>query len=176
MRTLYLLRHAKSAWDQADLNDHDRVLNDRGRRSAPVIGRFLKKQGAELDLALCSSASRARETWGLVADELAVAPPVLIEERLYLCGIDNMVFRLRELDEKLASVILIAHNPDLQILTVSLSADRGSQAAGRVRHKYPTAGLARLELDIADWSDIRPDCGRLVYFETPKRLAYQAEF
>ncbi len=175
MRTLFLLRHAKSAWDQPELSDHDRILNDRGRWSAPVIGRFLQEQAVQLDLALCSSALRARQTWDLVSKELAAPPPVSVEQRLYLCGVENMAMRLRELEAAQKTVILIAHNPDLQILTVSLTADRGSPMAARARHKFPTAGLARLDLNIDSWADLQPDCGNLVSFESPKRLAYQPD-
>jgi phosphohistidine phosphatase len=170
MRTLYLLRHAKSAWGEDDLNDHDRVLNERGRQTAPIIGQFLKRKNAAIDLALCSSAARAQETWDLVAQELPKPPPVQVDERLYLCGVENMVMRLREVSDDVQSLIVVAHNPDMQILTISLSADRGSQAAGRARHKFPTAGLACFELDIDHWPDLRPDCGELLYFESPKRL------
>jgi len=170
MRTLYLLRHAKSAWGEDDLNDHDRVLNERGREAAPVIGRFLKRKTATIDLAICSSAARAQETWSLVSKELPFQPPVEVDERLYLCGVESMVMRLREVSDDVQSLIIIAHNPDMQILTISLSADRASQAAGRARHKFPTAGLAGFELDIDHWQDLRPDCGELVFFESPKRL------
>ncbi len=175
MRTLYILRHAKSAWDQPELSDHDRVLNGRGRWAAPVMGQYLARQGEQIDLALCSSAARARETWDLVAKELPSPPRVEVDERLYLCGLDNMAMRLRELPDEVRSVIVVAHNPDLQILTVALSRDRGSEATARARHKFPTAGLAKLELDIEDWADLQPECGTLIYFESPKRLAYQEE-
>ena len=176
MKQLYLFRHAKSAWDDPDVGDHDRVLTPRGRWAAGVMGRYLEDQGVRLDLALCSSAARARETWDLATAEMTQPPQLLVEEGLYLCGVESMAMRLRSLDETVKSVIVIAHNPDLQIMTVNLAHDQGSQAAARARHKFPTAGLARLDLEIAEWPDLRPDCGLLALFETPKRLAYEADF
>ena len=161
--------------EDAGESDHERRLNVRGRETAPIIGRYLEAWSGGLDLALSSSAARARETWELIAPELAQAPPLIVDERLYLCGFEAVSLRLQELDDDIHSVIVIAHNPDLQILTVTLSSDRGSEATGRARQKFPTAGLARLDLAIDSWPDLRPACGQLTWFETPKRLALRPE-
>ena len=86
MPVLYLLRHAKSTWENPDLSDHDRPLNERGRNAAPLIGKWLRDNAPALDLALVSSATRALETWKLVAAELKTRPAVTIDRSFYLAG------------------------------------------------------------------------------------------
>ena len=86
MLRLFLFRHAKSSWTDPDVDDHDRPLNPRGRKAAPLIGRFMRARKLVPDLVLCSPARRARETWKLAAEELGVAPRLLMEDALYDFG------------------------------------------------------------------------------------------
>src|ERR1044071_581082 len=104
MRRLYLLRHAKSSWDDESLADHDRPLSGRGRRAADAIGRHLRAEGIEPELVLCSSAARARETLariGLTGD---------VERDLYGASATELLARVRELPRSLESVLMIGHN------------------------------------------------------------------
>ncbi|HYE50794.1 MAG TPA: histidine phosphatase family protein [Azospirillaceae bacterium] len=173
MKTLYLLRHAKSAWADPGLADHDRPLAPRGRQAAASMADYIGKRPGgppPLDLVLCSTARRARETLAAVLPAWAPRPPVLEEDGLYLCGADALLRRLRSLADGIDAVLLIAHNPDLQELTLSLARGGAEGLMAQARAKYPTGALARLELDVADWGRLRPGDGRLMEFVLPRNL------
>jgi phosphohistidine phosphatase len=121
-RTLVLLRHAKSDWSGGE-PDLLRPLAARGRRQAPETGRWLASHLDGLDLAVVSPATRARETWDLVAAELATVPPVRIEERAYAADEEDLLGLVRALDPDLAAVVLVAHNPGLEDLASLLAAE-----------------------------------------------------
>lgn len=165
MPTLLLLRHAKSAWDDPDLADHERPLNARGRRAAPAMGRRVRAEGLAPDLVLCSSARRAQETWELAGREVAVRPKVLVERGLYLCGADVLLARLRKLGVE-NCVLLVAHNPDLHELAGALAGSGPPEALRALRTKLPTGGLAALAIE--GWRTLGPRAGRLLFFATPR--------
>ncbi|MGH3910295.1 MAG: SixA phosphatase family protein [Pseudonocardiaceae bacterium] len=118
-RTLILLRHAKSAWPQ-DIADLQRPLAGRGRRDAPAVGRWLRQQAPTIDLAVCSPAVRARQTWELAAAQLDDEPPVRYDERLYGASLydtsatEVFLAVTRELPAHASAVLLIGHNPSLE--------------------------------------------------------------
>jgi phosphohistidine phosphatase len=163
--TLLLLRHAKSGWDDPELSDHERPLNERGRRAAPAMGRRLRAAGLEPDLVLCSSAQRARETWALVAPQLAGRPKVLFEDGLYLCGGDALLARLRRLNREQA-VLAVAHNPDLHELAAALAGGGPPAELRALATKFPTGALAALEFPA--WRELAPGAARLILFATPR--------
>ena len=165
MPTLLLLRHAKSAWDDPALPDHDRPLNERGRRAAPAMGRRIQAAGFRPDLVLCSSARRAQDTWSLVAQELEAKPRVAVERELYLCGANALLARLRRLRAE-DCVLLVAHNPDLHELAVGLAADGPPAALRALIAKLPTGGLVALSVE--GWRALAPDSARLLLFATPR--------
>ena len=165
MPTLLLLRHAKSAWSDPALPDHDRPLNERGRRAAPAMGRRIRAENFQPDLALCSSARRAQETWRLVAPELGSAPSLLVERGLYLCGPDALLARLRRLGSE-RCVLLVAHNPDLHDLALELAGEGVPAVLRALAAKLPTGGLVALELD--SWRELAPGAARLILFATPR--------
>lgn len=150
MHTLHLLRHAKSSWKE-DLDDHDRPLSRRGRETARHLGRLLPAATGRLDLVVCSTARRARETLDLVLSGYAPAPKCLIEDGLYLASAARLLARLKRLDDADDNVLVIGHNPGLHELAVAL-ADAGSPA-GRalVLGKFPTAARASLAI-AAPWA------------------------
>jgi phosphohistidine phosphatase len=154
MARLYLLRHAKSSWKDASLDDHDRPLAPRGRKAAKAIGRYMRDQGIEPELVLCSTARRARQTLE------RLGPPGLdarIEPELYGAGADALLARLRGVPDAVASVLLIGHNPGMQQLAFNLAG---------LDDKFPTAALATFEVD--GWS--RLGRAELVDYVRPRDL------
>ena len=162
-KKLYLLRHAKSSWDDADLDDHERPLNARGREAAGRIGRHLRDEGIVAELVLCSSAARARETLELLL--LDPSAEVLVEHALYGAGVEEMVARLRRIDAAVASVLLIGHNPDIEALAQTLTVEEELTPA------FPTGALAAIRVPVASWADLRPGIAKLTSFVTPRELA-----
>ena len=113
MRRLVVLRHAKSAWPEG-VPDYRRPLADRGRRDAAAVGRWLAAEVGPIDVALVSPATRTRQTWDIVAAELAGASTVVHDEQLYGEGPDSVLAVLGTLPESAETVLLIGHNPDLE--------------------------------------------------------------
>ena len=122
MRTLILLRHGKSDWSGGEPDDL-RPLARRGRRQVPEVGRWLAESIGDIDLAVVSPAERARETWRLAAAELAVPPPVRVEDRVYAGSAGSLLAVVRELPDAVATVVLVGHNPGVEDLLASLTGD-----------------------------------------------------
>jgi phosphohistidine phosphatase len=164
VRTLYLLRHAKSSWDQPELPDSERPLAPRGVRDAKRVAKHLRRLGVTPQLVLCSSAVRTRATLELLRPALA-AVAIHIEDGLYGAASEALLGRLRTLPEETASVLLIGHNPglqDLALILVSGEADRE-----RLAEAFPTAALATLA--VPTWR-LSPGDAELVDFVVPKQL------
>ena len=119
-RRLIALRHAKSDWPDG-VADHDRPLAARGRREAALAGRWLREHASDLELVVCSSAKRARQTWKHVARQLDAPPELRIDERLYAASDRQLVEVVRELPEDLPAVLLIGHNPGLEDVVAHLT-------------------------------------------------------
>lgn len=170
MATLLLLRHAKSAWGRHDLDDHDRPLDERGERAALVMGEYIRQQGLEPEVVLCSSARRAQETWARAQGCFTSEPEVSVEPPLYLCGWHALLSRLQQLDGSVSSAMLIAHNPDMQELALNLTGDAEAAALSALSSKYPTAGLAVLTYDGTDWTKLQRGSAKLDRFVAPKQL------
>ena len=167
MKTLGLLRHAKSDWDDAGLRDFDRGLNDRGRRGAALIGRHIAEQGIVWDRVIASPAERVKRT--LEASGLPLAPH--FDERAYLADAATLMELLRDVGGDPASVLLVGHNPGLHELLFRLvDPDRETQLFARAAEKFPTASFAVLELAIDTWAQIAPGCGTLAHFARPRDL------
>ena len=165
MKTLGLLRHAKSDWSDADKRDFDRGLNARGRRGAALMGKHIREHGARWDRLIASPAERVRRT----LDSAALEVPVAWDERLYLASTDTIFDLLREADGD--AVLLAGHNPGLGDMILELVApSRENAAFDAAKVKFPTAAYAVLELAIEDWADIRPECGVLAHFKRPRDL------
>lgn len=163
---LVLLRHAKSNWPE-DVADHERPLAKRGRRDAPVVGRWLSTSGYVPDAVLCSTALRARETWELVSAELPpdASPTVRYESRVYEASVLGLLMLVRELDPAWRTVIIVGHNPGLAELTVGLVDPDTEQ----VPHAFPTAAVAVLGLP-GSWAEAAPGESHLLAFTTPSEL------
>src|ERR1700761_5287673 len=144
-RRLLLLRHAKSAWP--DVPDSERPLNDRGRRDAPAMGRWLVSSGYRPDLVLCSTASRTRETWDLLAPGLGTDPPVRFEQRIYEASALSLLHLLRESGNGYRTVMLIGPTPgaaDRAMGGPQMPAGPAGEPLERAREKFPTAAVAVL--------------------------------
>jgi phosphohistidine phosphatase len=170
MKTIWLMRHAKSSWKDSSLPDHERPLAPRGRRAAATMGRHLAEGGIRPALVLCSSALRARETLELLEPALADVA-VWTEDGLYGASGADLLRRLRQLPETAPSVLLIGHNPGLQGIAVGLAGGGDPVALGRLRAKLPTAGLATLSASVRRWKDLEREGAELTAFVVPRELA-----
>lgn len=162
MKTLLILRHAKSGKKDTDMPDHDRPLKERGRRDAPRMGQVLLAQRLTPHLILSSTATRARRTAELVAEACDYAGDPVLTPEFYCATPDAYIERLRELDDRYAHVLVVGHNPGLELLLEQLTGES---------HRLPTAGLAQVHLPIASWQDLAPSVeGNLVHLWRPKEL------
>jgi phosphohistidine phosphatase len=163
-RRLMLLRHAKSDWP--DVPDRDRPLAKRGRRDAPVIGRWLSDHGYLPDTVICSAARRTRQTWELVAPELGGSPSVTFERRAYAASAMTLLYLVRELSATSRAVLLIGHNPGVADLATSLAQPADHDDAPI---RFPTAAVAILDVS-GDWADLSPGQARLLDYTIPADL------
>jgi phosphohistidine phosphatase len=171
MLTLSLFRHAKSSWDNQDLEDFDRPLNDRGKAAAPRMGKFMAKEGIVPDLILCSPAVRARQTLELALPHFRPEPTVNYEDDLYLTASTTLLKRIRKLEAKVHHAMIVGHDPGMHRLAVELAGSGEPELLQALTRKFPTAGLAVIQFDVNAWSKVKPGAGRLRLFMTPKRLA-----
>ncbi|HJU92200.1 MAG TPA: histidine phosphatase family protein [Pyrinomonadaceae bacterium] len=161
MRTLYLLRHAKSSWKDATLPDYDRPLKDRGRKAAKRIGKYIAAEKLNNPLVVCSPAVRARETAEIVLKHAHLPVEVRYEERIYEASLRDLVQVVSEIPDDKPLVILIGHNPGFEELLAYLTGE------GR---RMPTCALAKIKFEVESWKDIKEDQGALDWFVTPKEL------
>ncbi len=174
MRRVSLYRHAKSSWDDPTLEDFDRGLSKRGQNSAPAMGEFIRAEGLTPDFVLCSPAQRTRDTFDLTfgADD---APELRFDERLYHASSATMLDLLRHLPPEIAHVMILGHNPGLHALALDLFSHGDSDAVEAICRKFPTCGLAVIDIELADWRALGVGEGYLSLFMTPKLLPERAE-
>jgi phosphohistidine phosphatase len=164
MKTLYLIRHAKSSWDYPDLEDFERPLSKRGRKSALLMGTILKKLNAAPDLVLSSPANRAAMTARMIAD--AIHYPldrIQYTETIYLSDETVLIQVIQNMNDSVKRAMLIGHNPGLTGLANTI--------ADEPINDIPTGGVCCMDLDIASWEEIREHGGKLRFFEFPKKHA-----
>ena len=146
MKTLFLVRHAKSSRDDPSLPDRERPLDDRGKRDAPKMGKRLAKRDAKPDLLVSSPALRALTTAHLIADEMGYKRnDIVVDDRLYASSPDNLLAVIRALDNKLDRVMLVGHNPEFSDLAHRLSSEIVDM---------PTSAVAEYHFDTKAWTDI----------------------
>ncbi len=167
MRTLYLLRHAKSSWDDQTLPDRMRPLAPRGRRDAKRIAEHVLELGIAPELVVCSTAERTRETLELVRPSLGTAT-VSLEDELYAASADELLERLHAVPDAVTSAMLIGHNPGLQDLALFLAS--AGPDLQRLEAKFPTAALATLALPETSWSILSRADAELTAYVVPKQL------
>ena len=172
MKTLLLLRHAKSSWDDPSLADFDRPLAERGEKAAPVMADYLGKKGLRPDLVLLSPAARARQTWALVARKLGGTIEVKELRGLYLGPPSRLLDAVRRAPDRAARVMLIGHNPGMEHLAMVLAGPASKRKAlAKLHAKFPTAALAEIEFEAESWKDLARGSGRLNRLVWPKDLA-----
>ena len=172
MKTLLLWRHAKSAWSDPRLDDHDRPLNGRGARAAKAVADRIARQGPRPDLILCSTAMRTRQTLAPLLKRLdGPAPPISLENGLYLASEDALLARLQAVADDVSTVLLIGHNDGIGQLAANLAGDGPTDALAALRAKYPTGALAVLHAPDDSWADLRPGSAKLLEFVRPRDLA-----
>ncbi len=164
-RRLYLLRHAKSSWDDPALADHDRPLAARGRRAGELLAEHFSGAAVAPQLVLCSTSARTRETLALL--ELAGEPVVVYERAIYAAPARVLLERLRAIRDDIDSAMLVGHSSGIEDLALLLA--RGGESLGRLREKFPTGALASLEFG-GSWRDLDARSARLVEFVTPRAL------
>jgi phosphohistidine phosphatase len=161
MRTLYLLRHAKSSWKDVTLPDFDRPLKDRGRKAAKRIGQYLTRAKLSDPLVICSPAARTRETAEIVLKHANLRTEVSYEDRIYEASLRALVLIVSEIPDDKQVAIMIGHNPGFEELLAYLTGEG---------HRMPTAALAKIKFDVGSWKEIKEDQGALESFVTPREL------
>jgi len=156
-RRLVVLRHAKSSWPTG-VADHERPLAGRGRRAAPLAGRWLAEHVDRIDLVVCSSAVRARQTWTRAGAELGRAPELRIDERVYAASGRTLLALARELPDEARTVLLVGHNPGLEELVENLT---GAPCG------LKTSSIAVLS-GRGDWPAVTANWARLEAVQTPR--------
>ncbi|MBX6426884.1 MAG: histidine phosphatase family protein [Variibacter sp.] len=175
MRRLLLLRHAKSDWAVGGQRDIDRVLAERGRTAAPVMGHYLARHALRPDKIVVSSARRARETCDLIVPAFDRPPPVAVEARVYEAPAKALLEVVRETPPEVHTLLMIGHNPGIQELASLLMATGDIHARQSLLEKFPTAALAVLDFPVDHWSEVQPHTGRLDRFITPRALSAETE-
>jgi phosphohistidine phosphatase len=161
MKTLLLLRHAKSDWAQPGLADFSRPLNKRGIKAAPLMGRFARKRHLRPDLVLSSPAERARQTATRFIEAIGLPLDLRFDERIYEANWARLLEIIQQLDETSTTVLMVGHNPGMEDLLLNLS--------GVNRH-MATAAFARIDLKVENWASVVPGCGQLEWLVKPKEL------
>ena len=159
MKTLLLLRHAKSSWKDTNVKDFDRPLNQRGLKAAPGIGRLMRKRELEPKLVLSSPAERARQTTQLVIDAAGMKTELRYDERIYEATGARLFEIVTQIEDDADMALLVGHNPGLEELLGMLTGEARS---------LPTAALVCIELEIEKWVKLREGGGRLAWLMKPK--------
>lgn len=161
MKTLYLLRHAKSSWKNETLLDIERPLNKRGRKAAETIGAFLKKKKIVPDLVLCSTAVRARQTTEIVLDVAKLSPDIHFEDGIYEADPTRLLELVRQIEKSKKAVLLVGHNPGLEEFLEFLTGKS---------ERMSTATLAKIVLRVTNWANVNAQKGTMEWLQKPKAL------
>jgi phosphohistidine phosphatase len=169
-KQLFILRHAKSSWDDQRVSDHDRPLAPRGRRAVTVLHEYVRSRAIEPSLVLCSTSRRTVET----LEGVAPTGRALIESELYGASAGSLLDRIRQIEPETPSAMVIGHNPGMQMLVLRLAAHSGGPLDedcdfATVQRKFPTGALATIKFE-CEWRDLAAGSGRLTGLVRPKDL------
>jgi len=166
MKTLYLVRHAKSSWTDSSLADHERPLNKRGQRDAPAMGQRLAGRKIKIDTIWSSTALRAVQTAELLAPPLKVSRKLIEQhDRLYTSSIEDLFSEITTCSDKIKALLVIGHNPVITEFTDLLIDHNHASDITQI----PTCGIVALEFQCPSWQQIEYDSGRLLFFDYPKK-------
>lgn len=175
MLRLMLLRHAKSDWTADAPSDFERPLNGRGRAAAPIVGAHMRRHGLEPDRILCSPALRTRQTLDLILPHVGAAAPLNMPPALYDDGDLDYLEVIRALGGDARCLLVVGHNPATQETALELSGRGEERLLHTIAGKYPTAGLAVIDIDIDDWRSLKRGDGHLVAVALPRHLNEASE-
>lgn len=178
MLRLWLLRHAKSAWDDPSLDDFARPLAPRGKKACRALARHMGERAIYPDMVLCSPAVRTRQTWERLEKRLSGgAPPKVpgeprarFDTKLYLAESPTLLSLVRAVPAAVRELLVIGHNPGLEDFAQALTGTSAGDALERLKEKYPTGGLAELTFSVKNWSQISEKNGFLASFVIPAQL------
>jgi phosphohistidine phosphatase len=162
MKTLTLIRHAKSSWLDMSIDDFDRPLNKRGEKDGPFMNKWLKKHAIQPELILCSPANRARLTLDAFSYLSNHAKETMLIDDIYESSMMTLISVIQDIPDSIDHAALIGHNPGLSDLAHYLSRDDFERLV--------TSAVMILELDISHWNDIAPHCGSILTHVWPKLL------
>ena len=165
MKTLLVIRHAKSDWSDSDLSDHDRPLNKRGEHDAPIMGNHLRALGIKPDAILSSTANRALSTAVTIAGQLDFPATKIIESRdWYLASAKKWLSAVQSIDESASTALIFGHNPGMHEFSETI-------VAGRAKiDQFPTLAVAHLTIDVEYWGNVEWGSAKLVDHFYPKKL------
>ena len=161
MLTLYLLRHAKSSWNDASQRDFERPLSDRGREACALIGEFIEEKGIEFDLVLVSTAVRTRETIDLVKQRAKLRSEVRYDDRIYEATVSQLLEVISQVENYRENVLLVGHNPGMEELLTLLTG---------VHLRVTTANFAKIKIQATRWSDSLANTGTLDWIIRAKEI------
>lgn len=161
MKTLILMRHAKSSWADTDLADFDRPLNQRGLAAAPFMGKIIRHRGINPEAIISSPAKRAKDTATLVKEAAEFEAELKFEEKIYEASPLALMYVTAGIDESVETAMLVGHNPGMEGFVKALTQ--------RVE-SMPTAAVAKITLNIENWYDVSANCGDLEEILRPKEL------
>jgi len=161
MLTLYLLRHAKSSWDDASQPDFERPLSNRGREACATVGEFIHEKGIDFDLVLVSTAVRTRETIELIKERATFRGEVRYDERIYEATVSQLLEIISQVDNDRENVLLVGHNPGVEALLALLTGEQQS---------VTTANFAKIKLNTTKWSTNLAGKGTLEWIVRPKEI------
>lgn len=162
MKRLYLVRHAKSSWKHPDLSDFDRPLNKRGKRDAPLMGEYLKKNHVTPELIISSPAKRALKTAKIIAKKIGFSSKnIVTDQSIYLADVPTLLTTIRQMEDSLKTVMLFGHNPGLTLLANYLT--------GQQIENIPTCGIFCVDFGVNSWREVEAGGGSVVFFHYPKK-------
>ena len=170
MLELYVMRHAKSSWDDLNLSDHERPLNTRGKKAAKKICEFFVKRKISFDLIVLSTSTRTKKTLKILQKKIDKPKKIIISKNLYLANENDIVLKIKEINENYKKVLLINHEPAITNLVNYLVKNKKNNLFKLINYKFPTAAFAKIVFDFNKWSLINSNTGILKNFIRPKDI------
>ena len=169
MRELYVMRHAKSSWEDPNLSDFERPLNKRGIKSAKIISEFFVKKKYSFDYVLLSSSKRTKKTLNLILKKINKPKKIKSSSKLYLVNENEIIANIKNIHKKFKKVLIINHEPALKNLVIKLTKNKDNSNFKLLNYKFPTCAFAKIVFDTNDWINIE-EKGIISEFVRPKDL------